>query len=407
MNILFIHQFFTTENEPGEVRHIEMFKYLLEKGYSFTVIGGALNYMTGKLFDDFSGIFQYREPVKDGIKLIRTWIPPLYRKGFAGKLLCYIVFLFLSIVASLKTEKFDLVLTTSPSLFTALAGYIISKIKGVPFILEIRDLWPKVAVEMGAVKNKHVIWFASALELFLYKKARRIVVITEGYADYIHSRGIERTKIDVVHNGVDQWMLDYEEPEEMPEELKTVKDKFLVMYVGAIGKFNYLQDFLEAVELLGEREKFAFLFIGEGGEKENLIRYAKEKNLENVFFTGSKLRSEIPLYLCRANLTAAIYPQIPTGKVLLQNKVLDYMALGKTVLLVAEEGDTSRIIEEAGCGFRVDRGPEALAKKLEWAEKNREICNEMGQKGRYYAGKHLNRKKLAEKMHNVLRSEMF
>ena len=407
MNILFVHQFFTTEDEPGEVRHIEMFKYLLEKGYNFTVIGGALNYMTGKNYSDFSGIFQYKEPVEDRIKLIRTYITPTYRKGFKGKLLCYFTFLLLSIIASFKTGKFDLVLTTSPSLFTALAGYIISKIKRVPFVLEIRDLWPKVAVEMGVVKNRYIIWFASALEMFLYKKAARIVVITEGYADYIHSRGIERAKINVVHNGIDEWMADYEAPEEKPEELEEIKDKFLVMYVGAIGKFNYLEDILDGAELLKEPEEFAFVFIGEGGEKDNLIKYAEKKNLKNIYFLGSRLRSEVPKYLCHADLTAVIYPQIPTGKVLLQNKVLDCLALGKTILLVAEEGDTSRIIEEAGCGFRVDRGPEKLVEKLNWAREKRDLCKEMGPKGRAYVKEHLNRKKLAEKMGLILEAERF
>jgi glycosyltransferase involved in cell wall biosynthesis len=406
MRILFIHQFFTKEDEPGEVRHIAMFKYLLEKGYEFTIIGGSLNYLTGKTFPDFKGLFQEKELVPGKINLIRVYIPVTYRKGFLGKILCYMSFLLLSIIASLKTGSCDLLLTTSPSLLTALAGYIISKIKNIPFILEVRDLWPKAAVEMGLVKNKFLIYIASSLEKFLYKAAQRIIVITQGYADYIISRDINPSKINIVYNGVDEWMADYPEKSETPEDMKIFSGKFIVMHVGAIGRFNYLHDLLESVELLLEPDKFAFVFIGEGAEKEKLITYAREKNLTNIHFLGMRQRQEMAKYLNAAHVTVAIYPPIPTGKLLLQNKVLDYLSLGKPVLLVAEEGDTSKIIETARCGFTLDRSHKSMAEKLNWCLEHREVCKEMGRRGRDYVRKELNRKKLAEDMGNIFRVEM-
>ena len=406
MKILFIHQFFTKEDEPGEVRHIAMFKYLLEKGYEFTIIGGSLNYLTGKNPPDFKGFFQEKELVPEKIKLIRVYVPVTYRKGFLGKILCYMSFLILSIIASLKTGACDMLLTTSPSLLTALAGYIISKLKGIPFILEVRDLWPKAAVEMGLVKNRLLIYLASCLEKFLYKTAQRIIVITQGYADYIVSRGISPSKINIVHNGVDEWMLDYPEDSEMPEDMKIFSEKFIVMHVGAIGKFNYLHDLLESVELLAKPDKFAFLFIGEGAEKEKLITYAREKNLTNIHFLGMRKRQEMAKYLNAAHVTVAIYPPIHTGKLLLQNKVLDYLAMGKPVLLVAEEGDTSNIIETAGCGFTLDRSHKSMAEKLNWCLGNREVCREMGRNGRAYVKEHLNRKKLAEDLEKIFKVEI-
>lgn len=406
MKILFIHQFFTKEDEPGEVRHIAMFKYLLEKGYEFTIIGGSLNYLTGKNAPDFKGLFQEKELVPEKIKLIRVYIPVTYRKGFLGKILCYMSFLLLSIIASLKTGPCDMLLTTSPSLLTAMAGYIISKLKGIPFILEVRDLWPKAAVEMGLVKNRLLIYLASCLEKFLYKTARRIVVITQGYADYIASRGISSSKINIVYNGVDEWMVDYPEDSEIPEDMKIFSEKFIVMHVGAIGKFNYLHDLLYSVELLEEGDKFAFVFIGEGAEKEKLITYAMEKNMTNIHFLGMRKRQEMAKYLNAAHVTVAIYPPIPTGKLLLQNKVLDYLAMGKPVLLVAEEGDTGNIIEKGHCGFRLGRTHREMADKLAWCLHNMELCKEMGKHGRDYVREHLNRRKLSEEMDKIFKIEM-
>ncbi|MEQ8170250.1 MAG: glycosyltransferase family 4 protein [Candidatus Eremiobacterota bacterium] len=406
MKVLFIHQFFTAEDEPGEVRHIAMFKYLLDKGYDFTIIGGSLNYFTGKNFPDFKGIFHEKEPVPGKIKLLRVCIPSTYRKGFIGKIFCYITFLILSFVASFKTGPCDIILTTSPSLLTALAGYMVSRIKGVPCILEVRDLWPKAAAEMGLIKNKFLICFASLLEKFLYNTADRIVVITKGYADYIESRGINASKINIVYNGVDEWMLDYPEETEVPEDMKRFSDKFIVMHVGGIGKFNYLHDLLYSVELLEEGEKFAFVFIGDGAEKEKLANYSRKKNLTNIHFLGIKKRQDMAKYLNLAHATVAIYPPVPAGKLLLQNKVLDYLSMGKPVLLVSEEGDTGNIIEEGQCGFRLGREHKELAEKLMWCLENREKCKEMGRNGREYVRKYLNRKKLAEDMDRIFKVEL-
>jgi len=406
MKILFIHQFFSTEDEPGEVRHIAMFKHMLEKGFEFTVIGGALDYLSGKHYSDFKGIFQEKDLVPGKIKLIRSYVSPTYRKGFLGKIFCYITFLLTSVFMSIKIGQCDLLLTTSPSLLTALAGYIISLLKGVPFVLEVRDLWPKAAVEMGMVKNKFLIWLASWLELFLYEKASRIIVITQGYADYIVSRGINEGKISIVHNGVDEWMLDYPEDEGIPGELEEFSGKFVVMHVGAMGKFNHLHELLQSVELLKDKDKFAFLFVGDGAERENLKKYAEEKHLSNVCFLGTKQKKDIPSYLNRADLTVAIYPHIPTGKVLLQNKVLDYLAMGKPVVLVAQKGDTSKIIEEGQCGFVLEESGQMLAEKLEWSLENKDICREMGKRGRDYVRIHFNRKKLADEMTRILGVEL-
>jgi glycosyltransferase involved in cell wall biosynthesis len=201
-------------------------------------------------------------------------------------------------------------------------------------------------------------------------------------------------------------MLNYPEETEIPEDMKGFTDKFIVMHVGGIGKFNYLHDLLYSVELLEESEKFAFVFIGDGAEKEKLVNYGREKNLANIHFLGIKKRQDMAGYLNAAHVTVAIYPPVPTGKLLLQNKVLDYISMGKPFLLVSEEGDTGNIIEAGQCGFRLGRSHKELAEKLTWCLKNREKCKEMGRNGRDYVRKHLNRKKLAEEMHKIFKVEL-
>lgn len=383
------------------MRHIEMFRHLAKDGHEFFIIGGALNYLTGKLYPDFRGPVQEIDLGNPALRFIRVQVAPTYRKGFLGRIWTYLTFAANALKAGLKAPKPDLVMTTSPSLFTALSGYILSRLKGVPCLFEIRDLWPRAPVEMGLLKNKAAIAFSYRLEKYLCQRAQKIVVITQGYKDYLVSRGIRAEKIHIIPNGVDEWMLDYQ-GSPLPPELAPLKEKFIVAYAGAIGKFNHLSELVGAAEILRDEKDISFILIGDGNDRENLQRSCRDKHLDNVLFLGSKTRQEIPAFLQAADLTVVIHPPIPLSRLLLQNKVLDCLALGKAILLVSDEGDTSRIIEEAGCGERLPYGPENLAEKILWCREHAEECRKMGERGREYARKHFLRENLAEKMGEIL-----
>ncbi len=383
------------------MRHIEMFRHLAREGHEFHIIGGALNYLTGALYPDFRGPVQEIDLADPAIRFVRVHAAPTYRKGFAGRIWTYLTFAFNALKAGLKDQKPDIVMTTSPSLFTALSGYILSRLKGVPCLLEIRDLWPRAPVEMGLLKNKAVIAFSYWLEKYLCRKASSIVVITRGYRDYLVSRGIEPEKIHIIPNGVDEWMLDFQ-GSPLPRELKPLEGKFIVAYAGAIGKFNHLEELLGAAEILRDQTNIHFILIGDGNDRENLEKACREKNLENVLFLGLRTRREIPDFLQAAALTVVIHPPIPLSRLLLQNKMLDCLALGKAVLLVSDPGDSSRIIAEAGCGETLRHGPENLAKMISWCREHEEECRKMGENGRRYAREHFLRKDLAMKLKEVL-----
>lgn len=383
------------------MRHIEMFRHLAKDDHEFFIIGGALNYLTGKLYPDFRGPVQEIDLGNPALRFVRVHAAPTYRKGFAGRIWTYLTFAANALKAGLKAPKPDLVMTTSPSLFTALSGYVLSRLKGVPCLFEIRDLWPRAPVEMGLLKNKAVISFSYWLEKYLCQRAEKIVVITQGYKDYLISRGIRAEKIHIIPNGVDEWMLNYQ-GSPLPPELAPLKEKFIVAYAGAIGKFNHLSELIGAAEILRDEKDIAFILIGDGNDRENLQRSCREKNLENVLFLGLKTRQEIPAFLQAAALTVVIHPPIPLSRLLLQNKLLDCLALGKFILLVSEEGDTSKIIEEAGCGERLPYGPENLAGKILWCRDHRDECRMMGERGRKYAREHFLRKDLAGRLGEIL-----
>lgn len=404
MKILFIHQFFTLSDEPGESRHIEFMKYMPE--FSFDVVGGSLNYLTGKNFPGFKGLWQSKKTSRENhaltrVALTRVYVPETYRNGFWGRIACYLSYLIFSVICSFKFPKPDIVLTTSPSLFTALAGYIISRIKRVPFYLEIRDLWPKAAVETGMLKNKKIIDLSYKLEKFLCSKAEKIIVITTGYADYIKSLGIDEKKIYVIPNGVDYDVLEYKRGE-MPKDISECKDKFTVMYAGAVSNFNHLDKLIVIAEKLKSEKDIIFVIVGDGNQKENLARLVKEKKLNNVILTGFKTKDEISAYLARANICVNFYPFIDTARLLLQNKVLDYMAMGKPVLLQAPEGVTADIIKDADCGFMLGEDPDDFAHGIKWCRDNPNACVPMGLRGKVYIRSNYLRQDLAKKFAEVL-----
>lgn len=400
MKILFVHQFITTGQEPGEARHLALFKRMLADGFTFHIIGGSLSYLTGKTFPGFSGFRKKIDLGENGIVMERVKVASTYRSGFFGRMLCYLSFLITATWASLGVKDTDMLLTTSPSLFTALAGYLISRIKKVPFWLEIRDLWPRAPVEMGALKNKTIIDFSYRLEKFLCEKADRVIVITPGYAEYIESLGIPAEKIRVLPNGVDPEFLEYERPSSPPDGINP-GDKFRLFYLGAMGKFNQLDHLIDLAGELADMEGFRLYFLGDGAERPHLEEEAVKRDLKNVTFLGSRPRGEVPELLSWADAGVVIYPPIPLSKLLLMNKVLDFMSLGIPLFICAPEGDTSRVIEESGGGVLLG-SPGEIPAAVRKAYGDRESLGIMGRMARKYVSENLSRPKLAKDLEKIL-----
>lgn len=405
MKVLFIHQFFVAAHEPGEVRHIKLFEHLTGlDDFEFYIVGGSLNYLTGKAFPDFSGLKQKFTFANPKIQGVRVYAAPVYRRGFLGRISCYLSFLVTSILAAFPDQKPDLVLSTSPSLFTALAGYLVSRIKGVPFYFEVRDLWPQAPVEMGMLNNPQLIKFSYWLEKFLAQKAEKVIALTEGYRDYFLKLGIRPDKIAVLPNGVDEEWLDYA-PEQTPPEMAELKKqgKFIVMYAGAVGRFNYLDYLLEAALKLKDHPEIQFVLIGDGNYKAQLEEQARSLELNNVSFLGSRPREAVPAYLASADLGVVIYPRIPVAKTLLMNKLLDSLSLGLCPLLVAEEGVSTRILKEGECGIIVPHESGELSRQILEAALSPEKVKTMGRKGREYVRKNFNRRDQAALLGRILR----
>ena len=233
MHILLIHQFFTPPEEPGGTRHYELASHLARNGHLVTIVTGDINYQTGKhrtLKDNPASA-----PYPVGMRLIRAHSLPILHRSFLWRVIAFMIFMVTSIWTGLRVRHVDLVMGTSPSLFQGVSAWTVAALKNRPFLLEIRDLWPEFAIDMGVLKNPFLIALSRYLERFLYRRATHLLVNSPAYRDYLIEKGIQEEKVTLIANGVDPGMFPTRLYGSRMRSLLSLESKFVVVYAGALG----------------------------------------------------------------------------------------------------------------------------------------------------------------------------
>jgi glycosyltransferase involved in cell wall biosynthesis len=393
MHILLIHQAFAELGEPGGTRHHELARQLVIKGHQVTVLAGQVSYLTGERVE--KGWLQKK--VDDvGVTIWRCYTYPSWHRSFVHRVLSFFSFTLSSFLSGLQVRNVDLVWGTSPPIFQVLTAWLLARLKGARFLFEVRDLWPYFAVAVGVLRNSLLIRLSEWLERFLYRRADHIILNSPGFVDHVERRGAR--SVDIVPNGVDITMFNPRDNGESFRRLHGLEDKILVIYAGAHGMSNDLGVVLEAAEYLQENPRILFVFLGDGKEKINLMATAKAKNLKNVRFLPPVPKVEIPSALAAADLCLALLKPIEAYKTTYPNKVFDYMAAGRAVVL-AIDGEIREVLEKAGAGVAVQPGdPEALADAIRTLADKPEQRQQMGLAGHDYVRRNFDRPSLARKL---------
>ena len=206
MNILLIHQYFLEKDDGGGSRFNEMTRVWEEEGHNITVLAGMVHYATGKKRDRYKGKFAATEQYSKQTKVIRCHVSEAYNVNFLGRLWAYFSFVFSSIYAGFfkSSDKFDVIVVTSPPLFVGITAYILSLFKRVPFVFEVRDLWPESAIDTGVLKNKAIIRLAYWFEAFMYRKAKLINVLTPAFREkLVVEKKVPKEKVIFIPNAAD------------------------------------------------------------------------------------------------------------------------------------------------------------------------------------------------------------
>lgn len=403
--LLYVTQYYVTASEPGGSRHYQHIQTLMRQhGYQVTVITTYVSHNERIIPPQYQGRKIVLEQEGD-LQIYKTYAYPHYDRKFGGRMLNYLSFMVLAIVAGLKAPSCDIVFATSPSLFVGVAGYIISWLKRVPFVFEVRDLWPETAVVMGALRNPTVIKFTMWLARFLYQKAERNIALTEGIKQGIIENGGSAKKIVFVPNGVDDDIFATLSPERAAQVRREYgwENRFVLLYAGTLARSDGLEASVRAAASLAEHKDFLLAFVGEGEVKPQLMALAEELGLTNVVFIPAQPKCRIPDFIAAADVCLVPIRADGFFQMTLPNKVFDYLAGARPIIVAMPPGETQNLVERAGAGLTVPPEDEislaAAILKL-WADP--QVCQQYGKNGRQFALKHFLRSHLAGRLASTL-----
>lgn len=392
MHILLIHQAFATLDEPGGTRHHELARELVVRGHRVTVIASPVSYLTGAVTDQA----QSTSSGENGITILRTYATRSIHRSFVHRMIGFFSFMLSSFWAGIHVRNVDLVWGTSPPIFQGLTALLLARIKGVPLLFEIRDLWPAFAVQVGVLRNPFLIRLSEWLERFLYRHADQLMVNSPGFIEHVKSRGARQ--VALIPNGANPRMFDPAADGRSFRQAHQLGNQFIALYAGAHGMSNDLGVILEAAHILNNNPGICFVLLGDGKEKPALQERAGKLNLTNLRFISSIPKTEMPQALAAADACIAILKPIPLYATVYPNKVFDYMAAGRP-LIMAIDGVARQVVEQAEAGiFSPPGDPASLAKAVCDLAADPDRARQMGTNGRRYIEEHFDRVELAAKL---------
>ena len=353
MHILFLTDNFPPEGNAPATRTYEHTREWVKQGHAVTVITCAPNFPEGVLFEGYQNKWHQRE-VMDGIDVVRVKTYITANEGFAKRILDYISFGVMGGVAGLFQKKPDVIVSTSPQFFCACGAWVLSIVRWKPWVFELRDIWPASITAVGAMEKNGVIRFLEKLEMFLYRRADRIVAVTNSFKAELVERGIEGDKIDVVVNGVD--LATY-----TPSAVKDTAlageynliGKFVVGYIGTHGMAHALDKVLDAAEQLQGNDDIRFLFAGGGAERANLERMAVERKLSNVVMMPRQTKEMMPAVWSLCDISLISLRDTPLFTKVIPSKIFESMGMGLPMVIACPEGEATGIIEGTSSGVVV------------------------------------------------------
>ena len=352
-----IHILFLTDNFPPEVnapasRTFEHCREWVKSGNTVTVITCVPNFPKGQVYEGYKNRLWQSEYI-DGIRVIRVWSYITANEGFLKRTLDYISFMFSAVIASFFTTKVDIVIGTSPQFFTACAAFCVASLKRIPWIFELRDIWPETISAVGAIKQSKVLNFIEKVELFLYRQSTAIVSVTHSFRQNLIKRGIDGEKIYVVTNGVDLSRFKPQAKNQVLLDKYGLQNKIVVGYIGTHGLCHGLETIVFCAEKIGVAStRFCFIMLGDGARKPYLIRQAKSKNIDNIVFLDSVPKEQVSEYWSLLDISVIHLKRAELFQTVIPSKLFECMGMSIPIAH-GVEGESAEIVsrEEVGLCF--------------------------------------------------------
>jgi glycosyltransferase involved in cell wall biosynthesis len=406
MKILYVSQYFPPEMGAPAARAAELSKHWVQQGNEVSVLTGFPNHPTGVVPP------AYRKKMRrlvacehcEGVDVVRTWLLPFPNRRAYERMLNYSSFCVSAASTGLFLSRPDVVIATSPQLLVGLSGWWLARCKRIPFVFEVRDLWPESLAAVGVGKENSILHrFLSGIAGFLYRQCDRVVVVTPAFEDHLVKYWhVPREKISVIENGVETQQFTPGLASELRTELD-VEEKFVVSYIGTMGMAHGLETILEAAAQLQQGvPEIVFLMMGEGAEKDRITALSRQRGLNNVRFIGQQPREKVPAYISASDVCLVPLKKSELFKTVIPTKMLEFMSCARPVIL-GVDGQARGILDEARAGLAIEpENSAALANAICYLAANRETAKEMGRSGREYIVRKFSRRHTAKKYVRML-----
>jgi glycosyltransferase involved in cell wall biosynthesis len=384
-----------------------MSRLWVEDGHEVAVLTGFPNHPTGVVPSAYRRKFRRlaAREIYHGVNVARTWLLPLPNRKAYERMLNYSSFFISSAFAGMFLRKPDVVIGTSPQLLVGLSGWWLARLNGVPFVFEVRDLWPESLAAVGVGNEQSALhWGLAKIAGFLYRNCDRLVVVTPAFKDYlIRHWQVPEEKIFVVENGVDTSLFNRFTPKAALRRKLDVDEKFVVSYIGTIGAAHGLETLLEAASRMQEQmSEVLFLIVGEGAEKEGMMSLARTRGLSNVRFVDQQARETIPAYIAASDACLVLLKRAELFKTVLPTKMLEFMSCARPVIL-GVDGHARKVMEQANAGiFITPEDPTALVGAVMKLASDPDLCESMGRNGRQHVLRYFSRRDSAKTYLDVL-----
>ena len=404
MKIAYVSQYFPPEIGAPSARVHELARQWVRDGHEVTVLTAFAHHPTGVKTPEDRRALTRRETV-DGIDVVRTYVWASPNKGTVKRMVSYASFMASAIsIGPWRLGRPDVLVATSPQLLCAVAGYALARALRVPFVFEVRDLWPESIMAVDAMGGDSVVVRQlRRVADHLYRNADQVVTVGEGYRRRIHELyGLPLERMEVLHNGIDTSLFQPGPRDNAVRREHGWGDRFVAMYLGTHGMAHALGKVLEVAERLRHVEDLLFVFVGEGAEKDALKARARELGLPNVQFIDQQPKARVPEFYAACDLGLVTLRDTPLFQEVLPSKIFEYLGMARPVL-ISVAGEARRLVEAAGGGeFVPPEDVTAMVDAIMRLRGDRARLVEMGERGREYVVEHFDRRVLARRYAELL-----
>lgn len=406
--LVFSHYYYPEGNAPASRMHAMCSRWA-SQGHDVQVITSAPNAPDSIVYDGYKNRL-YQSEVINEVKVKRVWTYLSTKKGTLRMAANFVSYMIMAVIVARFSRRPDIIVATSPQFFCGWAGLLAARfrLRKVPFILEIRDLWPDTIVTIGALNNQRLLRMLYRLEKWMYAGATHIVTVGKGYREDLLSKGVPSENISLIPNGVDKSLFIPAEPDQEIIEKYGLGGKTVCAYVGTIGMCAGLNVVVEAGKRLKEigRDDITLLMVGDGAERKTLEDRAREAGLDNLLFVGRVPKEEVPKILATSDICIVHLQKSDLFTRVLPSKIFEMAAMKKPIVL-GVQGCAAELLEEAKAGIAIE--PEnaiELVDTLCRLADNAEESREFGENGRDYVLEHYDREQLADRYIEILSSRL-